>query len=85
MVREVVEDTVKPSQRRIIEVQARLGDMSQLFLDLERKVTDFHRQVNEAMGLGKGGLKGQIMHEVFKFQKSLEGQLMVYTKDAEHA
>ena len=67
LAREILEGAVQPTQRRIIEVQDRMGDISKLFVELERRVVAFHKDITEAMGMGKGTLKQQIMNEVFKF------------------
>jgi len=75
LAREVLEDAVQPTQRRIIEVQDRMGDIAKLFVELERRVVTFHKDITEAMGMGKGTLKQQIMNEVFKFQKDTERRM----------
>ena len=85
MVREHVDEAVKPSQRRIIEVQSRMGDICQNFMDLDKKVTEFHRDIGEHMGLGKGTLKTQIMQDVFKIRGEMERMINHNTLEAEEA
>ena len=56
--RKQIELVFLPSQKRTLELQTKIGDLAKMQTDLSRTFDLQKRQVDEALGLGRGTLRG---------------------------
>lgn len=80
-VRNMVMDMYKPCQERVISLQDKVGDMCQMYQQLQIESEKRKEDVNQALGLGKGTLKSQIMQDVDKSIRSISGRVQNFQNE----
>lgn len=53
----------EPQQKRVLELQTVMGELSKNYMEVAREVEKNHIQTQDALGL-RGSLKTQILNEV---------------------
>ena len=70
--REMLEDVFSPTQKRMLELQDKIGALCEMQTDQGIDHRNMYKQMEESLGLGRSTLKQQIMSEIFKTIKGFE-------------
>ena len=68
----MAEEMWKPSSQRVIELQNGMGELAKLYNGFDGKLNKMRTEMNDALGLGRGTLKAQLMGEIDKATKVVE-------------
>lgn len=63
-VRDMVHNMFRPSQKRVLELQDKVGKLCMEHTNLQRSLDDSKEEMRDALGIGKGPLRMQILNEV---------------------